>query len=253
MARDLVVIGGSAGAIEPLRAIIAALPRDFPAAVMIVVHIPAESYSALPAILQRGTGLRVAHAIHGERLSPGRVCVAPPDQHLLVHDGRVRLWRGPRENHHRPAIDVLFRTAARWFGPRVVGVALSGALDDGAAGMYAIKSRGGIVIVQDPEDALYSSIPQTIIDNVAVDHVAPVGDLVGLLLRKVAEPAEEEGIMTDKPTEPELPELEPLELDPEIDALRQERAGPASGFTCPDCHGALWEVTRERSSVIAAG
>jgi two-component system, chemotaxis family, protein-glutamate methylesterase/glutaminase len=225
MGRDVVVIGGSAGAIEPLRDIVRALPRDFAAAVMVVVHIPAESGSVLPSILQRGSAISVAHAVHGQRLEAGHVYVAPPDQHLLVHDGRVRLWRGPRENHHRPAIDVLFRTAARWFGPRAIGVVLSGALDDGAAGMFALKARGGVAIAQDPEEALYAGIPQSVIDHVAVDHVVSAHDISSLLLRKVAEPIEEDVEMSHKPTEPELPELEPLELDPEIDALREERCG----------------------------
>ena len=135
------------------------LPRNLPAAVFIVLHISAKAPSLLPALLARESKLPVAHAVDGDAIVSGRIYVAPPDQHLIIEDEHVKLVHGPKENLHRPSIDALFRSAARWKGSRVIGVVLTGARDDGKVGMRAVKQRGGISIVQDPLDASFPSMP----------------------------------------------------------------------------------------------
>src|SRR4051812_12136602 len=157
--RDVIVVGGSAGAIEALKATLAGLPKDLAAAVLVVVHIAPASPARLAEILQRGCALPVRSASGDEPLETGRVYVAPPDRHLIAEAGRVRLTGAPRENHSRPAIDPLFRSAALVYGPRVIGVVVSGRLDDGTAGLWAVKERGGIAIVQDPDDAAHPDMP----------------------------------------------------------------------------------------------
>ncbi len=186
---DVIVVGASAGGVEALDRLVAALPDDLPASLFVVLHVPPTGRSALPDILRRHCRLPVAHAIDGEAVKPGQVYVAPPDQHLLVADGQVRLGRGARENGHRPAIDPLFRSAAREYGPRVVGVVLSGVLDDGTAGLAAVKAGGGVAIVQEPADAMYPAMPQHALENVAVDHVLAAGEIAAALDRLAREPA----------------------------------------------------------------
>src|SRR5438067_12132886 len=178
---DTIVIGASAGGVDALQQLVAGLPADLPAAVFVVLHISPHGPSVLPRILSRAGPLRAAHPKDREAIRPGRVYVAPPDYHLLVSNGRVRVTRGPRENGHRPAVDALFRPAARSRGPRVVGAVLSGVLDDGTAGLLAVKQAGGLAVVQNPADALYSGMPQSALDNVAVDYTLPVADIPAVL------------------------------------------------------------------------
>ena len=187
---DLILLGASAGGVEAVSAAVAGLPADLNAAVCVVIHLRPDASSHLPQILARIAALPVVAARNGMELQPGVVHVCVPDVHMLVEageddQGRVRLVRGPRENRTRPAVDPLFRSAALAFGPRVVGVVLSGALDDGTAGLWAVKDRGGIAVVQEPDDAAVRSMPSSALAEVAVDHVAPARELGPLLARLV--------------------------------------------------------------------
>ena len=187
MRRDIVVIGGSAGSIEALQALVGSLPLLPEVSVLLVVHIPAAAPSALPQILARAGAWPAVHAVDGSPLLRGTIVVAPPDRHLVVQGGRVRLTRGLRESPHRPSIDVLFRSAARWGGPRVIGVVLSGLLDDGTAGMRAVRAHGGLALVQSPDDALYAAMPSSVIDHVGVDAAAPAAGLAQALVERLTE------------------------------------------------------------------
>jgi two-component system chemotaxis response regulator CheB len=234
--RDVVVVGASAGGVEALQALVSRLPADLPAAVLVVLHVPRSAPSALARILDRAGPLPAHTAEDGERLRRGRVYVAAVDRHLLVIDGRVRLSPGPTENGHRPAIDPLFRSAARAYGPRVIGAVLSGSRDDGAAGLAAISRAGGLVLVQDPADALHASMPRAALERVAADHVAPaakLGDLVGELSRiEVAEAVPR----SDARLDGEVAMADFAELT--TDDLGAEPAG----YGCPSCGGALYEL-----------
>lgn len=234
--RDVVVVGASAGGVEALRQLVAGLPQDFPAAVLVVLHVPSGTRSALPSILSRAGKLPAKQAEEGDPLRPGQVLVAGPDQHLIVHDGRVTLSRGPTENGHRPAIDVLFRSAARIGGPRVVGVVLSGALDDGTAGLAAIRSRGGIGVVQDPAEALHPSMPRSAIQGAAPEHVVAVSQMPALLQQLAMEEVGEDSA----PPPSNLIQVETALSnmdDKAFDSL--DRPGDPSNFSCPDCDGTL--------------
>ncbi len=227
----VVVIGGSAGGIEPLAQVVAGLPESFPAAVLVVVHLPPDSHSYLPEILSHAGPLTASAARDAERLEGGRVYVGPPGFHMLVQDGRVRLSRGPRENGYRPSIDALFRSAARWHGPNVTGVLLSGALSDGVNGLAEIKRQGGTAIVQDPSDALFASMPAGAIERVDVDFSRPAAEIGALLRSLFGERAED--TTTDGVVTPSQRVKDPME---------DVEAGIPSVFACPDCGGVLWEV-----------
>lgn len=240
--RDIVVIGASAGGAEALRTLCQGLPADFGAAVFVVWHIPAHSIGLLPRILEPSCDLPVDNAHDSEWIAPGHIFVAPPDQHMLLEDHHVRLTQGPKENRFRPAIDPLFRSAAYNYGPRVIGVVLAGSLDDGTSGLWAIKDRGGVAVVQEPADTLFPGMPLSAISNVAVDHVVPVAQMAELLVKLVNE-------------EIELPQPHPasdLELEVESTAMGEtderdmSELGELSGFTCPDCHGSLWRILEGR-------
>lgn len=239
---DIIVIGASAGGVEAVRIVVSALPADLPAAVFVVVHFPAHSRSVLPQILERAGPLPAAHAVDGERIRHGRIYVAPPGRHLLIEDGVVRLVRGPRENGTIPAVDPLFRSAARWHRRAVVGVVLSGNLDDGTAGLSAIKHRGGVAVVQDPAEALYDGMPRSAVENAVVDHVVPLNEIPGLLGMLARTPPDG----NDDPREDDMDER--IHIESDITAMRPEPAaeethpGHVSGYTCPECHGALWEI-----------
>jgi two-component system, chemotaxis family, protein-glutamate methylesterase/glutaminase len=239
---DTIVIGASAGGVQALMTLVADLPSDLPAAVLIVLHIPADAPSLLPEILARNSTLPVAAAENGELLEPRRIYVGPPDHHLLIERHQIRLVHGPKENLHRPSIDALFRSAARWTGPRTIGVVLTGARDDGRAGMHAIQQRGGITIVQDPNDAAFPSMPLSVLQTITVDYSVPLREIAPLLDRLSRQNADEEG---DYPV-PENVEIETIIAQQEIqsDELLKsvEKIGRISRLTCPDCNGALWEI-----------
>ncbi len=240
--RDVVVVGASAGGVEALRTLVAGLPADFPATVLVVLHTPATSRSALAAILDRSGPLPAAQAQEEGLLEPGRVLVAPPDRHLIVYGRQVTLSRGPRENGHRPAVDVLFRSAARALGPRVIGVVLSGTLDDGTAGLVAVHRGGGAGRRPEPGGR---DVPE----HAAGGH------------RRRPSPARAAGRADPRAAHPARPPTTvggppPVDdgaattTDMEIamaghdgDALNDpDRPGTSSGFACPDCHGVLFEI-----------
>ncbi|HEY4409154.1 MAG TPA: chemotaxis protein CheB [Acidimicrobiia bacterium] len=183
--RDIVVIGASAGGVEALRRVVGDLPEDLPAAVFLVLHTAPHSGTALLRILARQTSLPVTHPGDGEPIRPGHVYVAVPDRHMVLDEQAVRVTSGPKENGYRPAVDTLFRTAAASYGPRVIGVVLSGTRDDGTAGLRAIRARGGVAIVQDPEDALFPGMPQSALADDPPDFVLPVGE-IGAQIAKLA-------------------------------------------------------------------
>ena len=237
----IVVIGASAGGIEALNELVRGLPTDFSAPILLVLHIPADSPSLLAKILARHGTIKAKTAEDGEVAVNGTLYVAPPDRHLLVEaDGTLRTPRGPRENRHRPSVDPLFRSAALAYGPHAIGVILTGTLDDGTAGLLAIQRRGGITIVQDPEDAAYPGMPLSAIRHVKVDHVLPIPAIAAELVESLSrEPRTAEG----NGSEEKRMDLENKISQMDSKALRgDERPGKPSAFSCPDCGGVLWEI-----------
>ena len=232
--RDVVVIGASAGGVEALENFVVGLPAEVPASLFVVLHLMSPGTSVLPAILARAGRLPAAPVRDGERYERGQIYVAPPDHHMLIQGDSIALTRGPRENGHRPAVDPLFRSAARGHGPRVVAVILSGSLDDGVAGMRLVKDYGGAALVQDPDEALYDGMPRAAVTNVDVDHVAPVRELAKILCNVLDEPVElreDTGPVADEVRE-----------EAAVDALVDLNPnGAPSGLTCPECGGGLWE------------
>lgn len=246
--RDIVTVGASAGGIEALTTLVCNLPHDLPAALFVVVHIPAEAPSVLAEILNRAGPLSASSARDRAPIEHGRIYVAPPDHHLLVTSTEMRVTQGPRENRHRPAIDPLFRSAALSFGPRVVGLILSGALNDGAAGLLAIKRAGGVALVQDPDTAAFPSMPESALMYVAVDGCLPVPALAKRIVALVnGEQPERKGAV---PVVDEMDEDREAELRIETDIAGLNPAvvgypppnGRLSSLTCPACHGPLWEI-----------
>ena len=240
-AQRIVVVGASAGGVEALIELTKALPADFPAPIFVTIHIPSDSPSILPVILKRFGRLDARHAQDGMHFKAGVVYIAPPDHHMLIQrNGTLRVVRGPRENRHRPAIDPLFRSAAVVAGPRAIGVILTGTLDDGTAGLMAIKQCGGIAVVQDPADALYSPMPQSALENVNVDFVLPLRDIAQQLIELIAS---DTGVPTIGPAGLDVMEMETriAGMDPKAMAT-DERPGKPSAFSCPDCGGVLWEI-----------
>jgi len=239
----LVVIGASAGGFQPLLDLVASLPKDFPAAICIVLHIPAHSPSHLPEILSLAGPLPVSHPQDGERIQPGHIYCAPPDHHLLVEAGHFAVKRGPKENRSRPAIDVLFRSAGYSEGPAVIGVLLSGMLDDGTSGLWTIQRFGGITIVQDPEEAKYSSMPFSALNQVDVDHLVRSADLADLLIRLVNAPL-------PSPSASSVTDLDRHRIKVEIDIAKRDNAlrlgvmelGKVTPQTCPECGGVLVQI-----------
>lgn len=242
----LILIGASAGGVDALSTIFAALPVNLPAAILVVTHVGARK-SVLPEILAKTSALPVRFAEDREPVRPGRILLAPPDRHMLVANAAgqatIELTRGPKENHTRPAIDPLFRSAAAAFGPKVVGVILSGYLDDGTVGLQAIKACGGKVLVQDPQEAVASSMPQSALENVDVDWCLPLAQIAPALL----------ALASGKPTPlpPMLPAPQWIDVENRFargkgDMEQLEKIAAPSTFTCPECQGTLWELHDQR-------
>jgi len=236
---DIIVVGASAGGVEALTQLARRLPVDLPAAVFVVLHIPAQGPSYLPDLLSRAGPLPAAHPEDGEPIKRGRIYVAPPDNRLLIEDSSVRVVRGPMEKRYRPAVDPLFRSAAREHGPRVVGVVLSGALDDGTAGLLAVKKQGGIAVVQEPREAAFQGMPRSALENVEVDYRLPIAEIASLVARLAKETPKEK-----------LAGRVPEQIDIEVKVAAMEdtdtnlvgKIGKPSVFSCPDCHGILYEI-----------
>lgn len=233
---DIVVVGASAGGVEALRDFVASLPESLGAALFVVLHMSATGGQALPRILRRSSALPVDYAVDGEPIRTGSVMLAPPDHHLLLDVDHVRVTRGPRENNHRPSIDVLFRSAARTYGEHVTGVVLSGTLDDGTEGLHIIRQRGGTAIVQDPAEALYPSMPENAIAYAGADFVLSIKEMGPLLAERAGDPPDRTG--------------KEGETVAETSVLPPEREGPRLlDVSCPAC------CTRRaaRSSTTPAG
>lgn len=219
---NVVAIGASHGGVEALRTLIAGLPRNFKAPLLIVQHIGA-SRSLLPSLLNEVDDIRASHAVDGEQIRPGHIYVAPPDHHMLVNDSHLSLARGPRENWARPAIDPLFRTVARAFGPEAIGVILTGNLNDGTVGLYEIKRCGGVAIVQDPDDAEASSMPRSALQNVEVDYRLSVREIPDVLAKLVSKPREKRRAPAGVP----------------VMSIPDETFTTPVAQTCPECGGAM--------------
>ena len=222
----IIAIGASQGGVQVLQTIVSGLPSDFPASVLVVLHIGAEP-SMLPSILSAAGSLPVCHATHLQTIQPGHIYIAPPDRHLLVADGRLELSHGPRENYVRPAIDPLFRSVAEHYGSDAVGVVLTGRLNDGTAGLFEIKRRGGIAIVQDPTNAEAPPMPKSALDNVAVDFCLPVDAIAAQLVRLTMERTTPAKLIHEQHGEIPMPEEKPLAIP-----IAQ---------TCPECGGAMMQ------------
>lgn len=236
--RNIIVIGASAGGVEALTRLVKSLPVDLPAAVFVTLHFPSYGTSFLPNILNRCKTLLAQHPYDGQRIEFNRIYIAPPNEHLLFRDRHIHLGHGPRENGHRPAIDVMFRSAARAYKQQVIGVILSGMLDDGTAGLKVIKAHGGVALVQDPNEAAFNSMPRSALEYVRVDAILKLTDLANRLAILADSPAEERNSMTDT-------------FENEAEQVAQSKGDleqgehpdlPPSTLTCPDCGGVLWEI-----------
>jgi two-component system chemotaxis response regulator CheB len=235
--RDIIVIGGSSGATAPLKATLGRLPRDLPAAVFVILHIPARSTGILATVASAAGPLPVRQAEDGMPIERGNVYIGAPDHHMLLVDGHIRLGRGPRENMVRPAIDPLFRSAGMSFGPRVIGVVLSGLLSDGAAGLNAIKRCGGMALVQDPQDAIADEMPRRAMEATTVDLIVPslkLGDVLSDLVRTEAGPM--------PPVPPEIRLEVDIAAGERVDSDFIRRIADPAALTCPSCGGALSAV-----------
>jgi two-component system, chemotaxis family, protein-glutamate methylesterase/glutaminase len=238
--RDIVVIGASAGGVEAITRIVSQLPGDLPASVFITIHFPPQGISVLPRILARAGPMTVASVEDGQPIESGRIYVAPPDRHMLIYPGVIRLIRGPTENGNRPAIDPMFRSAAVAYGARVTGVVLTGNLDDGTAGLLAVKRRHGIAIVQNPMDAMFSSMPASAVQNVEPDEILKLGEIAPAIARYVAQEVPD-GVETAPPGD-DVRETGYAAFDMPTIENPDAHPGHPSGFGCPDCGGALWQL-----------
>lgn len=235
---NLIIIGASAGGVQALSYLVERLPADLNATVLVVLHVHSQSPAVLANILNHAGNLPATTAEDGEAIETGRIYVAPPDYHLRVKPGYLQLTKGPKENHHRPAIDPMFRSAARTYGSRVIGVLLTGMLDDGTAGLMAVKLHGGIAIVQAPDDAMYSGMPSSAVENVDdIDYILPLSEIPSILITLVNTP---------------IAKSQPSNLESAIAKSNMEAEdftslpGKPSTYTCPDCGGTLWEIEEEK-------
>ncbi len=236
--RNIIVVGTSAGGLEALDGLIGQLPSDLPASIFIVQHMsPENTGEALVHRLSRHKTFDCKLAKDGESFRPGRIYIAPPDSHLLVKKTKVMVTKGARENRYRPGIDPLFRSAAVTHGAHVIGVVLTGMLDDGTAGLVAVKKCGGIAVVQDPKDAAYPGMPQSALDNVKVNYCLPIAEM-GRLLEKLT--GERSG---NAKTIPKDVKIEAQIAERVLSDVAQVNGlGSQVPYNCPNCGGVLWEM-----------
>lgn len=236
--RDIIVIGASAGGVSALEQLVRLIPKDFPGSIFIVMHTPPFSPSRLPQILSRAGALEAVHPGESEKIEQGKIYVAPPDHHLLIEEDRVVVKKGPKENRFRPSIDALFRSAAYVYGTRVVGIVLTGSLDDGTSGLWTIKRLGGIAMCQDPEEATFPEMPKSVLKYVDTDYTIRVAEMATILTRLASE-----GVKNQQKVPKEEIDLLALEVKIATSDNAFERGimemGELAPFTCPSCHGAL--------------
>jgi two-component system chemotaxis response regulator CheB len=241
--RNIIVIGASIGGFEALKRMVSNLPADLPATIFIVWHMSAEVKGILPEVLTKIGTVQASTAVDNEPIKSNHIYVAPPDHHMIIEEDRIRITRGPKENRFRPAIDPLFRAAAYTYKTRVIGMILSGALDDGTAGLWKVKSYGGIAMVQDPKDAENPSMPRNALKAVKVDFCLPIDGLTSQLVKLCVQnaPNYKSEIMEDERDEAEIA------IAAEKNALKHfsDSFGKCSPYSCPECHGVMSEIMED--------
>jgi len=237
MKRNIIVIGASAGGFKALTNLVAGLPSDLNAAIFIVWHLAPDSLNILPRLLNEQCTISATTAVDRQPVAFNQIFTAPADRHLILERGYMRVTAGPKENRFRPAVDPLFRSAALAYGSRVIGVILSGALDDGTAGLGIIKKYGGLTIVQDPFDAEVPSMPANALRNVEVDYQVTLAEMAGLLTRLTNEEVYAVGEASVEDHERDVKEID-IALQDQM-SVSMESLGNWTPFTCPDCNGVL--------------
>jgi two-component system, chemotaxis family, protein-glutamate methylesterase/glutaminase len=238
--RDILAIGTSAGGVDALRFLASELPGDLPASVLVVIHLSAQFESSLDAILTQAGPLPARFADDRMKLERGQIYIAPPSSHMLADGDELRLGQGPRENHARPAIDPMFRSLALCCGPRAIGAVLTGALGDGASGLYTLHKHGGLTVVQDPNDAAHAGMPEAALTKFRPDHVASLAGMPALFQRLVGEP-QGSAASSGKPSADLVYEVE-LAKGGNGSMSKMDEIGRRSLLACPDCHGVMWEI-----------
>lgn len=238
----LIVIGASAGGLTPLKVILSALPKDFPAAVFIVKHVSPSAKSLLPEILSKISKLPVIHPKNNQSIEPGYIYIAPPKVHMIIAEGKIQLKKGPRVNHSIPAIDPLFYSAALYNKALTIGILLSGLLDDGSAGMLVLKKCNGISIVQDLEEAEYPDMPRNGLKAATIDYCLPASKIETLLKQLIASHAIKHNVL-DIPDAPLLEsELNMYLAENDADEQDMYKIAEPSALSCPECNGVLWRI-----------
>lgn len=242
MKRDIVVIGTSAGGVNALLQLVKDLPSTLKASIFIVIHTAARNPTLLQELLQPHTTLPVITPEHGQMIHQGHIYIAPPRFHMTIKKERIYLSRGPRINHCQPAIDPLFRSSALHYGMRVIGIILTGMLDDGTVGLSFIKNRGGISIVQNPQDAQYPEMPSSALSNVPVDYCVALSEIASLITKLT-----KTSVKTKPKPIPDWMHTESKLSTTDITSAEElNRLGKISPFACPECHGNLWEINKDK-------
>ena len=235
----LVAIGASAGGVQALMRLVRGLPPHFDAPVLVAMHLSADIPSALPSVVGRATDMPTAFATDGIPLEPGTIAIAPPGAHMLLNGGTLALSTGPKEHGERPSIDPLFRSAAETYGPGVIGVLLSGSLDDGVAGLARIVAEGGTAMVQSPDDAVHPSMPLQALRRVHVEESLPADELGRAIAMRISEKELAMSLNEDGPVGG------PVEVQ-----IEEMPKSASTGLTCPACGGAIWELRDDGVTVL---